>query len=90
MVTGDQVEKAKPNPEIFKLAFDKFGYGADDVAPEEVLVFEDAPLGVKAGLAAGMKVVMVSPRPPDEELRPHQYMPSLFYFSPEHWGFPAF
>ena len=51
------------------------------------------PLGVKAGLAAGMKVVMVSPRPPpppEEELRPHQFLPSLFYFSPEHWGFPAF
>ena len=92
VVTGDQVEKAKPNPEIFKLAFDKFGYGDDDVAPEEVLVFEDAPLGVKAGLAAGMKVVMVPTCPghPGKELRPHQHMPSLLYFSPEHWGLPAF
>ena len=44
-----QVEKAKPNPEIFQLAFDKFGFGADDVAPEEVLVLEDSPLGVRAG-----------------------------------------
>ena len=42
-----QVEKAKPNPEIFQLAFDKFGFGADDVAPEEVLVLEDSPLGVR-------------------------------------------
>ena len=90
VVTGDQVEKAKPNPEIFQRAFEKFGYGKDDVAPEEVLVFEDAPLGVKAGLAAGMKVVMVSSRPPTEELRPHQYLPTLFYFSPEEWGLPAF
>ena len=42
-----QVEKAKPNPEIFQLAFDKFGFGADDVLPEEVLVLEDSPLGVR-------------------------------------------
>ena len=86
-----QVEKAKPNPEIFQLAFNKFGFGADDVAPEEVLVLEDAPLGVRAGLAAGMKVVMVAPwKMPEGEERPHQYMTSMFYFAPEHWGFPAF
>ena len=130
-----QVEKAKPNPEIFQLAFDKFGFGTDDVAPEEVLVLEDSPLGVRdhphltstlcsppfvqtatsltsssfgprltlnvevicgcninrAGLAAGMKVVMVAPwKMPEGEERPHQYMTSMFYFAPEHWGFPAF
>jgi len=91
VVTGDQVEKAKPNPEIFQLAFNKFGFGADDVLPEEVLVLEDSPLGVRAGLAAGMKVVMVAPwKMPEGEERPHQYMTSMFYFAPEHWGFPAF
>ena len=57
-----QVEKAKPNPEIFQLAFNKFGFGADDVAPEEVLVLEDSPLGVRAGQLFVYFQLFVHPR----------------------------
>ena len=51
----DQVKNAKPDPEIYLLAASKLG-----VPPEECLVIEDSPPGVRAGLAAGMNVVAVA------------------------------
>ena len=51
----DQVKNAKPDPEIYLLAASKL-----DVPPEECLVIEDSPPGVRAGLAAGMNVVAVA------------------------------
>ena len=51
----DQVKKAKPDPEIYLLAASKL-----DVPPEDCLVIEDSPPGVRAGLAAGMNVVAVA------------------------------
>jgi len=63
---------------------------------DRFLVFEDGLPGVRAGLAAGMKVVWV----PDPELRrisgnvdevgAHQVIDSLLDFKPEEWGLPAF
>ena len=51
----DDVEHGKPDPEIYCLVANVLG-----VPPEECLVIEDSPTGVKAGLAAGMDVVAVS------------------------------
>ena len=59
MVTGDQVKKSKPDPEIFLLAADLAG-----CRPDECLVIEDAANGVRAGVAAGMKTVMIPQYPP--------------------------
>jgi HAD superfamily hydrolase (TIGR01509 family) len=53
VITGDTVKDGKPCPEIFQKALSKFG----QVDPASVLVFEDAPLGVEAALAARMNVV---------------------------------
>ncbi len=53
-VTGDQVEHGKPAPDIFFMAAKLLG-----VAPEQCLVFEDAPHGAVAGMAAGSSVVCV-------------------------------
>lgn len=55
VIGADQVQKAKPDPEIYLLAASKL-----DVPPEECLVIEDSPPGVRAGLAAGMNVVAVA------------------------------
>ncbi len=52
--TGDEVERGKPAPDIFLLAARRLG-----VEPGECVVFEDAPAGVAAAVAAGMRCVCV-------------------------------
>lgn len=53
-VAGDEVSRGKPEPEIYLAAASQLG-----VAPESCLVIEDAPAGIAAGRAAGMRVVGV-------------------------------
>lgn len=55
IVSGDDVAKGKPAPDIFLKAAEAIG-----IAPEHCLVFEDAPNGVQAGKAAGMIVYGVN------------------------------
>lgn len=65
IVTGDTVPNGKPAPDIFLSAAEKLG-----VAPEHCLVLEDSPNGVRAGLAAGMYVIMVPDlEEPDADMR---------------------
>ena len=54
IVSGGEVKKGKPNPEIYLKAAEHLG-----VAPARCLVIEDSPTGIKAGKAAGMTVVAV-------------------------------
>jgi beta-phosphoglucomutase len=54
VVTGDEIIHAKPDPEIFLLGARRLG-----IEPGACLVFEDAPSGIAAALAAGMKCVGV-------------------------------
>ena len=49
---GNNVHKAKPDPEVFLTAAGMLG-----VKPENCVVFEDAEAGVEAALNAGMKCV---------------------------------
>jgi beta-phosphoglucomutase len=49
---GNNVHKAKPDPEVFLTAAKMLG-----VKPEKCVVFEDAIAGVQAALNAGMKCV---------------------------------
>ncbi|AZI14757.1 beta-phosphoglucomutase family hydrolase [Avibacterium paragallinarum] len=51
IVTADDVEKHKPAPDTFLRCAELL-----HVNPKNCLVFEDADLGIKAGLAAGMDV----------------------------------
>ena len=53
-VCGDEVEKAKPNPDIFLKAANKL-----EVDRERCIVVEDSLAGVKAGHNAGMIVVNI-------------------------------
>ncbi len=55
IVTGDDVAQGKPDPAIFRQA--ALGMG---VAPENILVCEDAVAGVEAAKAAGMKCLAIS------------------------------
>jgi sugar-phosphatase len=52
MVTADDVIHGKPHPEPYLKAAERLG-----VNPAECLVIEDAPAGIRAAHAAGMKVV---------------------------------
>lgn len=55
-ITADQVRRGKPDPEGYLLAASALGV-AD---PADCVVLEDAPAGVAAGLAAGMRVIAVT------------------------------
>ncbi len=55
VLTREDVELPKPDPEIYRLAAEKL-----EVPPEECLVLEDSPNGVRAGVAAGMNVIAVA------------------------------
>lgn len=55
MVTADDVTNGKPHPEPYLKAA-----GRLDVLPSECLVIEDAPAGIRAALAGGMKVVALA------------------------------
>ena len=52
VLTREDVQKPKPDPEIYLLAARRL-----DVSPKECLVIEDSPNGVRAGVAAGMNVI---------------------------------
>lgn len=52
--TADDVANRKPDPEMYLLMLEQL-----ELAPQDVLVFEDSPSGVLAAQAAGCPVVMI-------------------------------
>ena len=63
-VTAEHVQRGKPAPDVFLEVARKLGVG-----PSRCVVFEDAPAGVEAGRAAGMKVVGVTTTHPGGHLK---------------------
>lgn len=63
IVTAEDVNHGKPDPEVFLKAAAKTG-----CAPENCVVFEDALAGIAAARAGGMKVVGVATTHPAHEL----------------------
>lgn len=64
MVTAFDVKYGKPNPEPYLMALQKGGF-----SPEEALIVENAPLGVRAGSTSGVFTVAVNTGPlPDDVL----------------------
>jgi beta-phosphoglucomutase len=55
VVTGDDVQRGKPHPEVFLTAAARLS-----VAPARCVVFEDAVAGVEAAKAGGMRCVAVT------------------------------
>jgi sugar-phosphatase len=55
-VTAELVTRGKPHPEGYLRAAELLG-----VDPADALVFEDAPAGIAAGLAAGIRTVAIGP-----------------------------
>lgn len=53
-VTGDEVMHGKPDPEIFLTAAERLG-----ISPRSCVVLEDAPAGLAAAVAGGMRCLWV-------------------------------
>ena len=69
LITGDMVEKGKPDPEIFLRAAE-----ALHLPPEHCLVLEDSPHGILAAYKAGCLPMMIPDLwPPDEETQSMLY-----------------
>jgi 16S rRNA pseudouridine516 synthase len=57
VITGDEVERGKPEPDIYLRAADKLG-----ISPEACLVIEDSLAGIAAAKAANMRVAAIPDR----------------------------
>ena len=55
IVALEDIAQGKPDPQVFLLAAERAG-----VAPSHAVVFEDAPVGILAAKAAGMRAVGVT------------------------------
>lgn len=65
IVTAYDVKRGKPNPDPYLMGLQKAG----NLQPWEGIVVENAPLGVRAGVAANIFTVAINSGPlPDEEL----------------------
>jgi len=63
LVTADDVEHGKPHPEPYLRGAAKLGF-----EPKDCLVIEDAPAGIRAARAAGMKVIGLASTYPASKL----------------------
>lgn len=63
MVTAFDVKLGKPHPEPYLMGLEKAG-----VKPNEAIVVENAPIGVQAGVAAGIFTVAVNTGPIDGQV----------------------
>ena len=69
IITADDVERGKPDPEVFLR-----GAGKMNINPSKTMVFEDSINGVKAAYGAGMMPVMI----PDK-LTPTEDIEDMLY-----------
>ena len=72
VVRGDQVPNGKPAPDVFVEAGRQLG-----VTPDRCVVFEDAPMGITAAKAAGMRVVAITTSFSAEMFRAQADVPDL-------------
>jgi len=75
IVTADDVNEGKPDPEVFLIAAKKL-----QIEPTSCVVFEDAPLGIEAASRAGMTSVAITttfPKEVLEEIKPDLLVDSL-------------
>ena len=81
IVTGEEIERGKPSPDIYLSAAEKLGIPAD-----ASLVIEDALSGIAAARAAGMRVAAV---PDMRFVDPHDYEKEADYVLDDLSGIPA-
>lgn len=77
-VTGNDVTRGKPDPQVFLLAAKRLG-----LPPARCAVFEDAPAGVEAALAAGMTAIAITGTADAEDLsRAHRVIRAFREITP--------
>jgi beta-phosphoglucomutase len=64
IVTADDVQRGKPDPEGYLLAIERLG-----VDPARTVAFEDTEAGIASAIDAGLRCVAVRGTLPDERLR---------------------
>jgi beta-phosphoglucomutase len=79
VVSGDDVNRGKPDPQVFLLAAQRMA-----VEPSSCAVIEDAPAGIAAALAAGMTAIaLVGTASPESLTEAHLVVTSLRQLSPQ-------
>jgi beta-phosphoglucomutase len=79
VVSGDDVTRGKPDPQVFLLAAQRMAVG-----PSSCAVIEDAPAGIAAALAAGMTAIALAGTAPRESLTmAHLVVTSLRQLTPQ-------
>jgi len=82
VVSSDEVERGKPEPDVYLLAARRLG-----VPPGRCLALEDSSNGIRAALAAGMPTIAVPtpafPPAPEVLARAMLVLPSLEELTPE-------
>ena len=79
IVTGNDVARGKPDPQVFLLAAQRMG-----VEPLDCAVIEDAPAGIEAALAGGMTAIaLAGTAPPQSLTMAHLVVTSLRQLTPK-------
>jgi beta-phosphoglucomutase len=73
---GNNITRAKPDPEVFLKAAEMVG-----IKPEDCVVFEDAVAGVQAALNAGMRCIGIGS--PEVLTKAHFVVPGLYAMNME-------
>ena len=63
-ITGDEVEKGKPDPQVFLKALEKLS-----LSKHEVIIVENAPLGIQAAKSAGIFTIALTSTVPANLLK---------------------
>jgi len=66
VIAAEDVDRGKPDPEVFLMGARKLG-----VAPEDCVVFEDSAHGIEAALAGGMRAVCLTTTHPRDHFHDH-------------------
>lgn len=72
VVTADEIQVGKPDPEGYLTVLDMLRQSAPEhaaIKAEECLVIEDAPPGIRSAHAAGIRCVAIASSRPEAELR---------------------
>lgn len=69
VVSADDVEHGKPDPEGYRKAFEGLRAVCPGLQPGDCLVLEDAPPGIRAAHAAGMRCIAVTTSRGRDELQ---------------------